>query len=547
MTCDAFNNFFDDQSSKPSPYRFEVMQLMIDHDYVGGDRARLPWASVGSAVEGTGLVPAAAMFCDMYHALANHEVHDQINFDDIFIAGCLFGEEYQSAMFLGKVPFDDAGAIVGPGAIDDIDKGMMIAGKIFTKQVREAIDYAQATEGAKLAFRMMAMSGHPAYRELSPWLVLKSVLPRLPNLGRYLSVKKIMTLRSTDEYKLQLCVDMMWASVGKVGEIEVLRETPRRLLNIVNEIDTFFHHESDFFEKLRRSFDSGVETHTEKILLDHPRAMTAVEVAAAARLGVLPDENGAWDDGLIEMLEQLRPGQYSPDQQKWPFELIWVTTDCITLQRGMAYELVALDARGRVVKSARPSPCVVDDGVPYLKWGSAPKTVGDLGDYVDVSTLRTDFLNEAQLRDALGVNVPTQAIRAERGGFATICERHRWGEACNDGKSCPYEYHFGDDGHGVFFKTSEKRKERRGRNPICSVCGSEWDRRHRRCSSASCQWPAYQATMNQHEADGTPYPAFWKTRPSATAARPPAASATARPPPEDDDAPVAKRLRKTRR
>jgi hypothetical protein len=507
---------------KISQERLELLQVMVDLEYLKSDDESLaPYESVGPAVEGTGLGAGDAMLVDQLHALCFEETRNAINWEKIFGAGCFYGEEVAVAAIMGLIRFDDAGRVVDPDAILRVGEQMAVATHVFTHQVRDVVTYAQITDGARLAVRFMAMTGFDD-RQTSPWFVLTTsdawAADGALQYG-HLSIPSIERAQKTSEYVLGLVADTFYSNAGAiVGLEDGVAENPDHLGSVMSIVATIFNSKRDFVHSIQmHSIQNGECKH----LRVHPREMTPREVAAAARMGVTPSDDNVWPDWLLRTLRRERPGFMRSggyEQLKmWPYWLIWIEIDCLSLWSGMVYEMVALDSQGRVVERARPEPYVHDDDdkTHFLEWGAAPQTIADLGSFVDLDdeANRPTFLSADELREELDKGKSPSQKRAE--GIGGVCNKHLDGHPCDRGDACPYKFHYGHENLGTFYKVADKCHKHTDGLLYCKVCGATWDMRKHHCSEeetcAGGTWGKYHAIREQCDAEKKPYPDCWKS------------------------------------
>ena len=499
---------------KISPERLEFLQVLVDYEYIGSDESLAPYASLGAAVEGTGLGPADAVLVDQLHALCFEETRDAIDKKKVFGAGCFYGEETLAAAYMGLITFDDAGHVVDPDAILRVGEQMAVATRIFTNDVRRVVNYAQEhnTAGARLAVRFMAMTDF-GNRQTSPWFVL-TLSDAWAADGALqsgsLSIPSILGAQKTSEYLLGLIADKYYSDAGAIDDLvlEEIVENPDHLKSVMKIASTFFNSKNAFAHKIQ----NGNVTH----LREHPREMTQIEITAAARMGVTESDDNVWPEWFERILQRERPAFMRSDDyeqlKKWPYWLIWIHVDCLSLWGGIVFEMVALDNEGRVVERARPVPYVHDDDdeTPFLEWGAAPQSVEDLGSFVNLDDKGNwpTFLSDEALRKALRIGKTTQEKHAE--DIGGVCNKHLYGRACDIYDKCPYKFHYGHKNLGIFYRVSDKCDED-DTGKWCKVCGAQWA--HQSCSKAeTCPggtWDKYHAIQKECDDAGKPYPAWW--------------------------------------
>jgi hypothetical protein len=469
----------------------------------------------------TGFGPHDAMLVEILHAFAHEETRVLIDWDGTFCAGCFYGEEVLVALVEGLISFDEAGHAVNLQAIPQVGEQMAVATHIFTHQVRDVVTYAQITDGARLAVRFMAMTGFDD-RQTSPWFVLTTsdawAADGALQYG-HLSIPSIERAQKTSEYVLGLVADTFYSNAGAiVGLEDGVAENPDHLGSVMSIVATIFNSKRDFVHSIQmHSIQNGECKH----LRVHPREMTPREVAAAARMGVTPSDDNVWPDWLLRTLRRERPGFMRSggyEQLKmWPYWLIWIEIDCLSLWSGMVYEMVALDSQGRVVERARPEPYVHDDDdkTHFLEWGAAPQTIADLGSFVDLDdeANRPTFLSADELREELDKGKSPSQKRAE--GIGGVCNKHLDGHPCDRGDACPYKFHYGHENLGTFYKVADKCHKHTDGLLYCKVCGATWDMRKHHCSEeetcAGGTWGKYHAIREQCDAEKKPYPDCWKS------------------------------------
>lgn len=507
---------------KISQERLELLQVMVDLEYLKSDDESLaPYESVGPAVEGTGLGAGDAMLVDQLHALCFKETRDAINWKKVFGAGCFFGEETLSAAYMGLITFDDAGHCVeGPHAILRVGEQIAVATRIFTHDVRDVVTYVQEhnTAGARLAVRFMAMTDF-GNRQTSPWFLLTASDAwaaggslQYAGSGSQVYITDIERSQKTSEYVLGLVADTYYSNAGGiVGLEDGVAENPDHLQSVMSIVSTIFNSNHDFAHRIQ----NGNPTK----LREHPRLMTPREVAAAERMGITPSRDNEWPDWLLRTLRRERPafmrsGGYE-QLKMWPYWLIWITIDCLSLWSGIVFEMVALDNEGRVVERARPAPFVHEtSGEHFLEWGAAPQTLADLDSFVDLDdeANRPTFLSVEALREALDIGKSNQQKHAE--GIGGVCLRHINSKSCQEGVECKYAFHYGHKDLGPFYKIGDKCDED-DTGKWCKVCGARWNVQKRCCSDAeTCPggtFDKYHAIRKACDEEKKPYPAWWRT------------------------------------
>ena len=455
------------------------------------------------------------MLVDMLHSFAYPETRALIDFDNTFVAGCFYGEKVLVALLEGLINFDEAGHVVNPGAIDAVGEQMGVATHIFTTQVRDSVNYGQTTEDALLAVRFMGMTGF-GNRQTSPWFLFSpsdawAADGLLQGAGRPLSIPAVEHAQETPEYVVGLVADTYYSNAGAIVDLaDGVKEEPRHLQSVVTIGLTIFNSKRDFVQRIQ----NGDYTK----LREHPREMTPREVAAAARMGITPSRDNEWPDWLLRTLRRERPafmrsGGYE-QLKMWPYWLIWITIDCLSLWSGIVYEMVALDSQGRVVERARPQPFVHETtGKHFLAWGDAPRTRSDFDSYVDLDdeANRPTFLSEDVLREELDIPKSTKEQHAENVGG--VCNLHLDGRACTLGEACKYAYHYGHENLGIFYSVADKSHKYTDGKWYCKVCGAPWA--HQACSDAeTCPggtWDKYHAIRKECDGDDTKsYPAWWR-------------------------------------
>ena len=456
------------------------------------------------------------MLVDMLHAFAHEETRELIDWDGIFGAGCFYGEKVLVALYEGLITFDEAGHVVNPGAIDAVGEQMAVATRIYTHQVRDVVTYAQTTDGAQLGVRLMGMTGF-GNRQTSSWFVFTpsedwaadGALKSAGN-GR---ITEIVGAQKTPEYVLGLTVDTYYSKGGAIVDLaDGVKEEPRHLKSVLGITSTIFNSKHDFVQRIQ----NGDYTK----LSEHPRLMTPREVAAAERMGITPSRDNEWPDWLLRTLRRerrdfMRSGGYER-LKMWPYWLIWIDIDCLSLWSGIVYEMVALDPEGRVVLHARPAPYVDETtNKHFLAWDDAPQTRSDFDSVVDLddkANWPTTFLSADELREALDIEKSNAEKHTE--GIGGVCNEHIRGSPCNRGDACEYAYHYGHENLGTFYKASDKCHKHTDELLYCKVCGAPWDKEKQRCSDAkTCPggtWDKYHAIREACDLDDTKsYPAWW--------------------------------------
>ena len=455
------------------------------------------------------------MLVDMLHAFAYPETRALIDWDGTFVAGCFYGEKVVVALLEGLISFDEAGHVVNPDAIDSVGEQMAVATHVYTHDVRDVVTYAQTTEDALLAVRFMGMTGF-GNRQTSPWFVFspsKELAAGGALQSGSLSIPSIERAQKTSEYVLGLVADTYYSNAGAIVDLaDGVKEEPRHLGSVMNIASTFFNSKNDFAHKIQNGDYTKLRTH--------PKDMTPREEAAAERMGITRSDE-AWPEWFLDVLRRKQPGFVgSQDYERlkvWPYWLIWIEIDCLSLWSGIVYEMVALDSQGRVVERARPQPFVHETtGKHFLAWGDAPQTRSDFDSVVDLddeANWPTTFLSADVLREELDKGKPTQEQHTE--DIGGVCNHHRRGSPCWSGDACEYAYHYGHESLGPFYKVGDKSWQHTDGKWYCKVCGAPWAGRGYCSDAETCPggtWDKYHAIREACDLDDTKsYPAWWRT------------------------------------
>jgi len=284
------------------------------------------------------------MLVDMLHAFAHEETRALIDWDGTFVAGCFYGEKVVVALLEGLITFDEAGHVVNPDAIDGVGEQMAVATHVYTHDVRDVVNYGQNTDGAQIAVRFMGMTGF-GNRQTSSWFLFSpsdawAAGGSLQSASGGLSIPSIVRAQETPEYVVGLVADTYYSNAGAIVDLaDGVKEESRHLQSVMSIASTIFNNKNDFEYRIQ----NGDYTK----LRQHRRDMTPREEAAAERMGITRSDE-EWPEWFLDVLRRKQPGFVgSQDYERlkvWPYWLIWIQIDCLSLWSGIVYEMVALDS-----------------------------------------------------------------------------------------------------------------------------------------------------------------------------------------------------------